>query len=253
MLAKPKKKCANYIVIVALILCVSIIAAVYFFGNGNLMFRRGEPISTENAVSLSLVQSDPTSIPNFSGDDYIVLNDNVPLFTETDFELINGEYFSKLDSLGRCGVVYAKIDYTMMPTEEREAIGMIKPSGWHTIKYPNVISDLYLYNRCHLIAYALTGQNANEQNLITGTRYMNVSGMLPFERQVINYLEETKNTVLYRVTPFFKDNELVARGVEIEALSIEDDGLCFHVFVYNYQPGIDIDYETGESCLAKYN
>ena len=139
-----------------------------------------------------------------------------------------------------------------MPTAEREAIGMIKPSGWQTIKYPDVISDLYLYNRCHLIAYALTGQNANEQNLITGTRYMNISGMLPFENLVIDYLEETNNHVLYRVTPFFKGNELIARGVEMEALSVEDggEGLCFHVFVYNYQPGIEIDYMTGDSRLA---
>ena len=137
--------------------------------------------------------------------------------------------------------------------EEREAIGMIKPSGWQTVKYPELIEDLYLYNRCHLIAYALTGQNDNEENLITGTRYMNSELMLKYEMDVIHYVEDTDNHVLYRVRPLFKGNELVARGVEMEAYSVEDNGagLSFHVFVYNVQPGIEIDYATGESKIAE--
>lgn len=249
--SKKKQSVYTAITIVLLVLCVSTATVMLYLRDSNKTVSEIENIKNETTVSQSLVQLEPDSIPEFSGNDYVVLNDNIPLFTESDTDLINGEYYSLLDSLGRCGVVYAQIDQTMMPTTEREAIGMIKPSGWQTIKYPEVISDLYLYNRCHLIAYALTGQNANEQNLITGTRYMNVSGMLPFEKQVINYLEETDNHVLYRVTPFFKGNELVARGVEMEALSVEDGGesLCFHVFVYNYQPGIEIDYMTGDSRL----
>lgn len=252
---QSKKKQSVYaaIIIVLLVLCVSTAAVMLYLRDSNEIVSEIENIKNEATISQSLVQLEPDSISEFSGNDYVVLNDNVPLFTETDIDLINGEYYSPLDSLGRCGVVYAQIDQTMMPTAEREAIGMIKPSGWQTIKYPDVISDLYLYNRCHLIAYALTGQNANEQNLITGTRYMNISGMLPFENLVIDYLEETNNHVLYRVTPFFKGNELIARGVEMEALSVEDggEGLCFHVFVYNYQPGIEIDYMTGDSRLAE--
>ena len=137
----------------------------------------------------------------------------------------------------------------MMPAEERGDIGAIRPSGWHTVRYDDLIEDKYLYNRCHLIAYAMTGQNSNKLNLITGTRYLNTVGMLPFEIQVLQYLDESENHVLYRVTPFFKGNELVARGVEMEAWSLEDQGrgVCFHVFVYNYQPGIVIDYSTGDS------
>ena len=177
----------------------------------------------------------------------------IPGFSENDYELIRGEYYSELDYLGRCGVVYANIDSSMRPTEERGSIGMIKPSGWNQAKYEGYVDSKppYLYNRCHLIAYALTGQNANELNLITGTRYFNVTSMLPFEERVMRYLDSSDNHVLYRVTPYFKDEELVARGVEIEAYSIEDNGrgISFHVFVYNYQPGIEINYLTGESWI----
>lgn len=191
-------------------------------------------------------------IPNFFGQDSITLDGNVPGFTPEEIAGMTGEYYSPLDSLGRCGPVWARIDRSLMPAEPRTEIGMIRPSGWHTVTYPEQIADRYLYNRCHLIAFALTGENANECNLITGTRYMNVSGMLPYEKQVLSYLDHSDNHVLYRVTPLFRDSELVARGVEIEALSVEDNGqgISFHVFVYNYQPGIVIDYRTGDSRVG---
>ena len=150
--------------------------------------------------------------------------------------------------MGRCGEAFACIGEEIMPTEERGVIGQIKPSGWQMAKY-DIVDGKYLYNRCHLIGYQLSGENANERNLITGTRYMNIEGMLPFENMVADYIKETGNHVLYRVTPIFKDNELVARGVQMEARSMEDDGegICFHVYVYNVQPGITIDYATGKS------
>ncbi|MBR3245934.1 MAG: DNA/RNA non-specific endonuclease [Parasporobacterium sp.] len=202
-----------------------------------------------NQPSVSTCVADPESIPDFAGEDYIVLNDNTPNFTEYDIANITGENYSELDKLGRCGTAVALLDRTMMPEEERGQIGQIKPSGWHTVKYPDLIEDNYLYNRCHLIAYAMTGQNDNVLNLITGTRYLNATTMLPFEIQVLQYLDYSDNHVLYRVTPYFRDDELVARGVEMEAYSVEDEGegVCFHVFVYNYQPGIEIDYLTGDS------
>ena len=146
-------------------------------------------------------------------------------------------------------MAFANISINTMPTEERGAIGMIKPSGWHTVRYDDLIDGKYLYNRCHLIGYQLAGENANELNLITGTRYLNVEGMLPFENMVADYVEETENHVLYRVTPDFHEEELVARGVWIEAYSLEDNGagICFNVYIYNVQPGIIINYATGES------
>jgi len=201
--------------------------------------------------SKSLVETDPQLIPVYSGFDSIVLNGNQPMFNQYDYEHLKGQWFTPLDSLGRCGSAVAMIDRSMMPTEERGYIGNIEPSGWHTVKNPELISDLYLYNRCHLIGYALTGENANELNLITGTRYFNISIMYEFERKVIDVLENTDNHVLYRVTPLFYDNDLVARGVEIEAVSVEDAGqsICFNVFCYNIQPGIGIDYSTGDSWI----
>ena len=156
------------------------------------------------------------------------------------------EFYSELDSLGRCGYAESKVTPELMPVEERGAIGMVKPTGWHTVKYENV-DGRYLYNRCHLIGYQLTGENANRKNLITGTRYLNVTGMLPFENEVADYVHSTGNPCMYRVTPFFKGNELVARGVEMEAESVKDQKISFHVFVYNIQPGIEIDYTTGNS------
>ena len=192
-------------------------------------------------------------IPAYQGSAYVEINDNKPFFTEEDLTTEPFENYSPLDLLGRCGVAYANICRELMPTEERGQIGAIKPSGWHTVKYPELIEDRYLYNRCHLIAYVLAGENANENNLITGTRYMNVEGMLPFEIQVANYVEQTGNHVLYRATPVFSEHHLVANGVLLEALSVEDfgEGVSFCVFVYNVQPGIEIDYATGESKVKE--
>ncbi len=208
---------------------------------------------TGDGFSRSIAAYDPSQIPDFSGEDYAVLNANIPMFTEKDLAGITGEHYAQLDQLGRCGTAYALLDRTMMAEGAREEIGMIRPSGWQYMQYPELIPEGYLYNRSHLIAYRLTGQNANERNLITGTQYMNQVSMLPFELQVMEYLETAIGRhVLYRVTPYFRGRELVARGVEMEAYSVEDRGrsVCFHVFVYNYQPGIEIDYLTGHSRIS---
>lgn len=187
-------------------------------------------------------------IPAYSGEPYVILDDNWPDFDAEDLTTEPFELYSELDYLGRCGVAYANICLEIMPTEPREEIGQVKPSGWHTAKY-ECVEGKYLYNRCHLIGYQLAGENANKQNLITGTRYMNVDGMLPFENMVDSYVEETGNHVLYRVTPIFDGGNLVASGVQMEALSVEDEGegLCFNVYIYNVQPGVSIDYATGDS------
>ena len=192
------------------------------------------------------------NIPAWADSPYVELNGNVPDFTETDLTTTSFETYSELDALGRCGTAYACIGTDLMPVEERESIGQVKPTGWHTVTY-DIVDGRYLYNRCHLIGYQLSGENANEKNLITGTRYMNVDGMLPFENMVADYVKETGNHVLYRVTPVFEDDNLVASGVQIEALSVEDQGesIEFNVYVYNIQPGIDIDYATGESWLSE--
>lgn len=198
--------------------------------------------------------SDPISldeIPEFNGKEaYVEINGNVPFFTDEDISTKSYEKYSELDSLGRCGVTIACIGIDIMPTEERGSIGSVKPSGWHTVKY-DIVDGKYLYNRCHLIGYQLTGENANKENLITGTRYMNVEGMLPFENMVADYVKETENHVMYRVTPIFDGANLVASGVLIEAKSVEDngEGIEFCVYVYNNQPGIVIDYRNGESKL----
>lgn len=192
-------------------------------------------------------------VPQFSGEPYVELNNNVPYFTDEEKESKEAfESYSELDELGRCGVAYANICQDIMPTEKRGEIGQIKPSGWQLIKY-DIVDGKYLYNRCHLIAYQLAGENANEKNLITGTRYLNVSGMLPFENEVAEYVKATGNHVLYRVTPIYNDSDLVATGVQMEAYSVEDGGtgVCYNVFVYNSQPGISIDYATGESRLEE--
>ena len=198
--------------------------------------------------------ADPSGIPEYDGEDYVILNDGIPSFAGDDLSGITGEYYSALDALGRCGPAAAMLERSMMPTQERGPVGESRPSGWVQRKYEGIIDSTppYLYNRCHLIAYALTGQNANERNLITGTRYMNAVSMLPWEIRVMRYLDNSPDHVFYRVTPCFRDKELVARGVEMEAWSVEDGGrgLCFHVFVYNYQPGIQIDYAGGKSWIA---
>lgn len=187
-------------------------------------------------------------IPAYSGEPYVAVHGNVPYFESTDLTAAAFESYSELDSLGRCGIAYASIGRELMPTEKRGEIGQVKPSGWHSVKYEGVDGN-YLYNRCHLIGYQLTAENANERNLITGTRYMNTIGMLPFENLTADYIKETDNHVLYRVTPVFEGNNLVASGVLMEAESVEDqgEGVLFCVYVYNVQPGITIDYATGDS------
>lgn len=189
---------------------------------------------------------DLAQIPSYTGSPYTVLNDNVPNFPESDFNTKSFEIYEELDNLGRCREAYANICNDLMPTEERGSIGKIKPSGWHTVKY-DCVDGKYLYNRCHLIGYQLTAENANEQNLITGTRYLNVDGMLPFENMVADYIKETGNHVLYKVTPLYAGDNLVATGVQMEAQSVEDEGIQFNVFCYNVQPGVGIDYATGDS------
>ena len=206
------------------------------------------PGSTQTSFSLE-------DVPAFSSEPYVVLQDNQPDFTQEELDAAaqSFEEYSPLDALGRCGTAYASVGQDIMPTEDRESISQVKPSGWQTAKYDtDLVDGGYLYNRCHLIGFQLTGENANEENLITGTRYLNVEGMLPFENMVADYVKETGNHVLYRVTPVFSGSELVARGVEMEALSVEDggEGVCFHVYCYNNQPGVEIDYATGESWLS---
>ncbi|MFV0364688.1 MAG: DNA/RNA non-specific endonuclease [Suipraeoptans sp.] len=193
-------------------------------------------------------------IPEFENDPYVVINNNEPYFTEDEMTTDVFEEYSSMDSLGRCGVAYANICKELMPTEERGAIGQVKPSGWHTYKY-EFVDGKYLYNRCHLIGFQLAGENANEKNLITGTRYLNVDGMLPFENMVADYVKETDNHVLYRVTPIYYEDNLVASGVLMEAESVEDNGagISYCVYVYNNQPGVEIDYASGESKLSEDN
>ena len=202
-----------------------------------------------NNNDITNIKYDISDIDKFTGYNYIELNGNVPVFEEIDTSK-SFEKYSELDSLGRAGSAFANIGVDLMPTEKRGSIGMIKPSGWHTIKY-DIVDGKYLYNRCHLIGYQLTGENANEKNLITCTRQMNTKGMLDFENKVADYIKSTSNHVLYRVTPVYKDDNLLATGVIIEAKSVEDngEGILFNVFVYNIQNGIEIDYKTGESNL----
>lgn len=192
---------------------------------------------------------DISMVEEFSGTPYQEINNNIPYFTQDEITNNSFEQYNELDNLGRCTYTIASIGKDLMPIEERGSIGMIKPSGWHTIRYDDLIADKYLYNRCHLIGYQLTGENANEQNLITGTRYMNIEGMLPFENMTADYIKETNNHVMYRSTPIFEDDNLVADGVLMKAWSVEDNGkgICFCVFVYNVQPGINIDYASGDS------
>lgn len=199
---------------------------------------------------------DVADVPQYSGNPYVEINGNVPLFSDDELTTKAFENYSNLDNLGRCGVAYANICLEIMPTEERGPIGSVRPSGWHTVKYNDLIDGNYLYNRCHLIGYQLAGENANEKNLITGTRYLNIQGMLSFENMVDDYVESTGNHVLYRVTPIFEGDNLVASGVLMEAKSVEDDGkgICFNVYAYNVQPGVVINYKTGDSEIdQKYS
>lgn len=225
------RKLNHLLILFLLVLCAALTACV--------------PESSLEAPVVSL-----DDLPAYAGEPYVVVNGNQPYFEADDLTTTSYESYSELDAWNRCGVTMACISTDLMPTEERGNIGQVKPTGWQTVKY-DCVDGKYLYNRCHLIGYQLTGENANKQNLITGTRYLNVEGMLPFENLVADYIQETENHVLYRVTPLFEGEEMVARGVLMEALSVEDDGegVCFNVYCYNVQPGVTIDYATGESWL----
>lgn len=242
--------------------CAILIGGYSFYGTSNagneektIQIEETEEVPT-TGTTVADTESTTFSIDQvgaYSGNPYIAINNNVPYFTDSEMTRTDAfETYSNLDSLGRCGVAYANICNELMPTEERGEIGSIKPSGWHTANYHEYIDGNYLYNRCHLIGYQLSGENANEKNLITGTRYLNVQGMLPFENEVSDYVESTGNHVLYRVTPIFEGNNLVAAGVLMEAYSVEDQGkgIMFNVYCYNVQPGIVIDYATGDSQLS---
>ncbi len=196
---------------------------------------------------------DLNSIPAFDGkNSYVIINDNIPFFTDEEKATKKSyETYGDLDALGRCTIAHSCIGFDLMPTEDRGSIGQVKPSGWQTVKY-DIVDGKYLYNRCHLIGYQLTGENANVKNLITGTRYLNIDSMLDFENMVADYIKETKNHVMYRVTPIYDGNNLVASGVLMEGWSVEDngEGVCFCIYAYNAQPGVQINYKNGDSWLT---
>lgn len=236
----------NKLKILSILLCF-----VFFLSGCGVWFTND--IGGQNGLFIGITDTRVDTladIPEFSDEPYVILNDNKPYFTDDMMSDKAYEFYSELDDLGRCGYVMACVGTEIMPTEERGEIGMVKPTGWHTVKYDNV-DGKYLYNRCHLIGYQLSGENANRKNLITGTRYLNIEGMLPFENLIAEYVEETNNHVLYRVTPIFEGDNLLATGVQMEGYSVEDNGeeICFNVFAYNAQPGITINYATGESSL----
>ena len=231
------------------LIAIAIFAIIEYF-NPNVENEINNFLQTGTKATETEISFDLNSIPAYSGSPYVYINNNIPNFTEEDFTTEAFEEYSQLDSLGRCGVAYANVCKEIMPSneEEREDISAIRPTGWKQKKY----NEEYLYNRCHLIGWQLTGENANKQNLITGTRYFNTEGMLPFENLVDDYFENyanKNNHVLYRVTPIFEGTNLVASGVQMEAWSVEDngEGVCFNVYIYNVQPGIEIDYATGNS------
>ena len=209
--------------------------------------------SAQEVPALTMPTIKVSDIPKFAGNPFVAVNGNVPYFTTNQITAESYEFYSPLDDLGRCGITVASIGKDLMPTEDRESISSVKPSGWQSTRYDaEIVSGGYLYNRAHLIGFQLCGENANDKNLITGTRYLNIDGMLPFENMVADYVKETGNHVLYRVTPIYTGDNLVAEGVLMEGWSVEDegDGICFCVYSYNVQPGIDIDYATGESRLS---
>ena len=224
--------------ILALIVILIGVILAYFYNSEN--------IEKNNTEKETVTYSNLNEISEYKNEIYVIINNNIPYFDESDYTTDAFEKYSDLDEKGRCGVAYANICTEIMPTGERGDISDVEPTGWKQEKYDGE----YLYNRCHLIGYQLAGENANERNLITGTRYFNVQGMLPFENEVADYIDNNPNNhVLYRVTPIFEGNNLLAKGVQIEAYSVEDEGkgVCFNVFVYNVQPEIHIDYATGEN------
>lgn len=246
-----KRYKSKYNLIIFIITLIIITLLGYYENNyeiENNTIQNDTQIAINKAVSFNL-----NEIPDFDGKTpYVILNNNEPEFPNEDFNTNSFEKYSELDSLGRCGVAYANVSKDTMPTEARGDISKVKPTGWHAVRY-DCVDGKYLYNRCHLIGYQLTAENANKQNLITGTRYLNVEGMLPFENQVAEYVKTTNGHVLYRVTPIFKDNNLVANGVQMEAESVEDRGekVKFNIYAYNVQPNIKINYLTGSSELIE--
>ena len=269
-MAKGKKKTTLWVVLVAVILAIFALGKLGGSEPGTTARQTTAAVTettVQTTVSTSETQTGGTAkaktaakkkqtaanVPAFSGKPYVVLDDNQPRFSAKDKKRRSAyESYAPLDSLGRCGVAFACLCKETMPTEKRGEIGQVRPSGWHTVKY-DVVDGKYLYNRCHLIGFQLTGENANEKNLITGTRYMNVDGMLPFENEVADYVASTGTHVLYRVTPLFDGEDLVAKGVLMEAWSVEDggEGVCFNVYCYNVQPGVTIDYATGDNWETK--
>lgn len=234
---------------VRLVLIVLLVAAVIWYA---VELYQESQLAQETELPTQTAAVAEEGIPAYDGTSpYTVLSGNVPDFSESDWTTSSYEYYSELDALGRCGYAIASIGTDLMPTEARGSISSVKPSGWQSVQY-DIVDGKSLYNRCHLIGFQLTGENANRKNLITGTRYLNVVGMLPFENMVCDYVKETENHVLYRVTPIFDGDNLVADGVQMEGWSVEDggEGVCFNIFCYNVQPGIEIDYATGESWLG---
>lgn len=226
-------------------------------GKDNSVSGKAQPSQPEQSANENNLSSEApvfslSSIAEYTDKPYVAVNGNVPYFTESELTDQSYEYYSDLDVLGRCGTACASIGQELMPTEPRGSIGMVKPTGWHTVRYDELVDGKYLYNRCHLIGYQLTGENANTKNLITGTRYLNIDGMLPFENMVADYVKETGNHVMYRVTPVFEGDNLLANGVLMEGYSVEDNGagICYCVYAYNVQPGVEIDYATGDSQRA---
>lgn len=257
-----KKKSRIMAIITALLLIVSLTACdgpigrhiehELVDGTASLINEIFDGQDEQAAVDAPFAES-LAEIPEYEGSPYVIINDNMPYFEAEDVTTEAFETFSELDGLGRCGAAYANVCQELMPTEERGDISDIKPSGWDNQDYGDLVDGGYLYNRCHLLGFQLTGENANERNLITGTRYMNTEGMLPFENIIADYVHETDNHVLYRVTPVYEGDDLVASGVLMEAYSVEDEGgsICFNVYCYNVQPGVEIDYATGENWLAR--
>ncbi len=241
---------SKYNLVISIITLILIIFIGYYENKYGTDVDGNQNVQVSESIQKSFNLDD---IPEFDGKTpYVIINNNEPNFPEEDFNSNSFEKYSELDSLGRCGVAYANVSKETMPTEARGEISKVKPTGWHTVKY-NCVEGKYLYNRCHLIGYQLTAENANKQNLITGTRYLNVDGMLPFENQVAEYVKQENGHVLYRVTPIFEKNNLVANGVQMEAESVEDKGekVKFNVYAYNVQPNIKIDYLTGNSELIE--
>ncbi len=245
-----KRRRNKYDLYAAFVVIIAVLTALFGYGN---QLQLSDVIDLNNDAAFQSIGSadDLDNIPEYGDEPYIMVNGNEPYFTDEEMKGQSFEYYPNLDYLGRCGVCTACIGTDLMPTEKRGSIGMVKPSGWHTVRYDDLVDGKYLYNRCHLIGFQLAGENANELNLITGTRYMNTIGMLPFENMVAEYVKNTQNHVMYRVSPIFQGENLVASGVLMEAKSVEDggEGIKFNVYCYNVQPGIAINYENGDSFV----